>query len=537
MNVTELISEFLKDNKGYLIGYIVFMLAYPISSVYLPKYYGQLVDDIKNDKDPNFKIVAILLLSVSAMYLILDKIDTIFIPKLQAYIRINIVKVVLENYKDKFQEQDIGMLISKIVKLPIVVRDLVRQIRNYIVPLIFIIIMVVFRFMTIHKTLGIMCISGLILMGVILFPMGSKCLNISSEMDNETDTIHEEISELFENMMDIYSMNTYDQEMEKLEKNQQVVIDRYRKTFEYTNTFRGVLNGMGIIIFLSIIIYAYQLYRRKEIILTDMVSVTITGMYVINKIGSLSGEAPDIVFNLGSYIRTQDYVNKFNLVSVNPNNPIIKESFHSDKGKVIFNNVTIQYRNKIAIKNFNLTINPSESVAIIGKIGSGKSSLVKALLRLIPYNGNIYIDDKDISNLDLSTVRSQILYVRQNPIPFNRTLYENIVYGISNVSKKDVVKLFNKYKLDSFFKHDLDESVGKRGGKLSGGQRQMIFLLRVLLSKNPIIILDEPNSSLDEISSKYVMSLLDDILDKRTVILITHDKKLGEKANRKVYLS
>lgn len=534
MNVTELILEFLKDNKGYLMGYIVFMIAYPISSVYLPKYYGQLIDNIKNNETPNFKMVAILLLLVNIMYLILDKIDTIFIPKLQAYIRTNIVKVVLENYKNKFKEQDIGILISKIVKLPIVVRDLVRQIRNYIVPLVFILIMVIFRFMTIHKSLGVICITSLIVMFTVLFPMGSKCLNISSEMDNETDTIHEEISELFENMMDIYSMNTYEQEMDKLEKNQQAIIDRYKNTFQCTNTFRGIMNGMGIITFLGIIVYSYQLYRRKEINVTDMVSVAITGMYVINKIGGLSGEAPDIVFNLGAYIRTQQYLDKLNLNSVNPKT---KENFHANKGKVVFSNVSIQYGKKSVIKNFNLVINPSESLAIVGKIGSGKSSLVKALLRLIPYEGNIYIDGRDIGDLEPTTVRSQILYVRQNPIPFNRTLYENIVYGNSNVSKKDVVKLFNKYNLDSFFNHGLDESVGKKGDKLSGGQRQMIFLLRVLLSKNPIVILDEPNSSLDENSSKYVMKLLDDILDKRTVILITHDQKLGEKANRKVYLS
>lgn len=531
MNINKFIEEFLKDNKGYLVAYVLFMFAYPITSVYLPVFYGKIVDSIKNDETPKFHVTVILLILVNLMYLMLDKLDAIFIPKLQAYIRVSIVKVVLENYKDKFQDQELGILISKIVKLPIVVRDLVRQVRNYLIPIVLVLIMIVIRFTVIDKRLGLMALLGIVAGAIILVPMAKKCLDISSDMDHEADTVHEDISELFDNMLDIYSMDTYEKEMENLEKRQQDVIKRYQKTFRCTNTFRGWMNGMGIVVFMGIIIYAYQLYRRKDIDMANMVNVAITGMYIINKLGSLSGEAPDIVFNLGTYIRTQKYLEKLNL------KPSKKEDFRVENGEVTFRGVGISYGEKQVMKNFNLVIKPGESVAITGKIGTGKSSLVKALLKLVPYEGNILIDNKDIADLEPATVRSQVLYVRQNPVPFNRTLYQNIVYGNEGVTKAHVADLFNKYELHGFFEHKLDDPVGKKGGKLSGGQRQMIFLLRVLLSNNRIIVLDEPNSSLDERSSKYVMKLLKDIMDIRTVILITHDKKLGEMADRKVELS
>jgi ABC-type bacteriocin/lantibiotic exporter with double-glycine peptidase domain len=507
------------------------MLAYPITSVILPKYYGKFVEDLKSNKTPNFRVTIFLLVLTNLMYMVLNKIDTIFIPKLQAYIRTNVVKVVLENYKDKYQEQELGSLISKIIKLPIVVRDLVRQFRNYIIPLCLVLIMVVVQFMMIDARLGLITLVGIVAIILILIPLGKKCLNVSSVMDGETDVVHENISELFDNLLDIYSMNTYKDEIQKLEDTQKFVIDIYQDTYNCTNKFRITMNSLGIILFLSIIFYAYKLYKKNVIDISKMININITCMYVIGRLGSISGEAPDIVFNLGTYHRIQSYLSNLDL------QPTKIESFKINNGEIKFRDVGIKYGDKDVLKHFNLVIMPGESVAIIGKIGSGKSSLAKALLKLIQYEGHIYVDGKDISDLDSSTIRSQILFVRQNPLPFNRSLYENIVYGNGGYTRAHISDLFKKYDLNSFFDHKLEDSVGKKGSKLSGGQRQMIFLLRILLSKNPIIILDEPTSSLDDRSSKYVMKLLSDIVKERTVILITHDKKLGDMADRKIELT
>lgn len=530
MNINKLIEEFLRKNKRYLVAYILFMFAYPISSVFLPAYYGKIVDSIKNNKTPNFKITIFLLLITNLMYMSIDKLDTIFIPKLQAYIRVNIVKVVLNNYKEKYQEQEVGSLISKIVKLPMVIRDLVRQVRNYIVPLILILLLVMVQFTIIDARLGAIAIIGIISMLLVLISLVKDCFHISADMDSEADIVHEDISELFSNIIDIYSMNTYDEEMKKLENSQNAIIDRYKKTFSCTNKLRNLINFMGTVLFLSIIVYAYKLYKSKEIDMGNMINIAVTGMYVIGKLGNFSGEIPDIVFNMGTYIRIQRYLDKIHLKHDK------KESFKIKDGNIKFFGININYGDKQVLKNFNLDIRPGESIAIIGKIGSGKSSLAKALLKLIPYEGNIYVDGKDIEDIDPVTIRSQILFVRQNPIPFNRSLYENISYGNKSVNKEHITELFKKYDLDSFFNHNLDAPVGKNGDKLSGGQRQMIFLLRVLLSQNPIIIMDEPTSSLDDRSAKYVMNILKDIMNSRTVILITHDKNLRQITDRTVEL-
>ena len=106
MNVNQLILNFLKKNKTFMCLYTVFMISYPISSVLLPKYYSQIIDSINEDKVPDFTKTILIFVLNNSMFLILDKVDTVFMPKLQSYLRNNIVKTVLNSYKTNFEEQN-----------------------------------------------------------------------------------------------------------------------------------------------------------------------------------------------------------------------------------------------------------------------------------------------------------------------------------------------------------------------------------------------------------------------------------------------
>jgi ABC-type bacteriocin/lantibiotic exporter with double-glycine peptidase domain len=215
----------------------------------------------------------------------------------------------------------------------------------------------------------------------------------------------------------------------------------------------------------------------------------------------------------------------------------IKENFLIKEGSISFENISIIYDKKEILKNFSLNIKPRESIIILGKIGSGKSSLIKSLLKLIKFNGNIYIDGVNTKNISITDIRSGILYIRQNPLPFNRTFYENVMYGIENITKTDVDKIFLKYNLKTFFDKDLNAKVGRKGNNLSGGQRMIMFLLRILIHDNKkIIILDEPTSSLDDDTSIIIMNIIKDIVKNQTTIIITHDTRLSNIVDRIIKL-
>jgi ABC-type bacteriocin/lantibiotic exporter with double-glycine peptidase domain len=157
-------------------------------------------------------------------------------------------------------------------------------------------------------------------------------------------------------------------------------------------------------------------------------------------------------------------------------------------------------------------------------VGKGKSTLLKMILKLTyPSNGEILLDDM---NLPYDVIRKNISYIPQTPILFNRKLYKNIVYGTKS-TKEDVIHLMKKYNLNGVFgKHDLEDDVGKGGGNLSGGQKQVVIILRSILRNSSIILLDEPTSSLDKKLKNIIMELIFDVFKDKTVLIITHDEDI-----------
>lgn len=529
-----MIKDFLKENKIYVAAYCMFVLAYPIASVVLPSYYGQIIDDLKENKNPPIKITVFLMVFVTIMFRILDEIDAIFMPKLQIYVRMNIVKAILHTYKDKFQEQDLGSLIATIVKLPIVIREIVWGIRTYLIPLISTTVCSIIKLLLIHPPLGYMTIGIIIMIISVFYPNFNRCVKYSSSVDADHDILHESISDLFDNLVNIYSMNMSEKEIEKLEKHQYDIITKGRESSKCAVNLKVAMNTFTTVIFLCLILYTYYLFKQKKLGIKDMISITITLMYIIDIFTSFFNDLPDMTLNIGIYNKINHYIKKFNAMS-----PTKQKNIKVNKGDIKFKNIGIKYGDKKIIENFNLNIKPQEKISIVGKIGCGKSTLIKALMKLKELDeGQILVDDVDIKNVDSMSLRSSMLLVQQNPIPFNRSLYENIVYGNEGVTKEEVLSLFNKYDLSSLFGNTkLDDIVGRKGENLSGGQRQAIFLLRILLSNDKkIIILDEPTSSLDENSSVKILKLLKDVMMNRTVIVITHNNALNEYVDRVIRL-
>jgi ABC-type bacteriocin/lantibiotic exporter with double-glycine peptidase domain len=140
--------------------------------------------------------------------------------------------------------------------------------------------------------------------------------------------------------------------------------------------------------------------------------------------------------------------------------------------------------------------------------------------------GTIYIDGVDISDMDTNTLRKNISYVNQNTKLFNKSIYENIQYSNPNLTHAQIDQKVQELGIESIFKNigkDFNASVGIQGGKLSGGQRQVIIILRELLTPSKILILDEPTSAIDEENKKQIYQLIDKIGHEKTVIVITHD--------------
>ena len=213
-------------------------------------------------------------------------------------------------------------------------------------------------------------------------------------------------------------------------------------------------------------------------------------------------------------------------------------------GDIRFKNVSFEYptRKEIRVLNdINFTIQPGQTVALVGSSGSGKSTIASLLLQLYKLeNGNILFDNKAVNDFDIKDIRGNMAYVPQEVILFGGTIEENISYGNLTASKEDIRKaaeMANALDFIESFPDKFDTVVGDRGIQLSGGQRQRIAIARAILKDPKILILDEATSALDTESEKLVQAALDKLMEGRTSLVIAHRLSTIRKADNIIVLN
>lgn len=207
-------------------------------------------------------------------------------------------------------------------------------------------------------------------------------------------------------------------------------------------------------------------------------------------------------------------------------------------GKIAYQQVNFAYQPEGAkiLSDINFTVEPGQTVALVGRSGSGKSTLVNLLPRFYdPHQGRILIDGQDIRTLHLEDLRNQFALVSQHVTLFNDTILHNIAYGrFSSASEEAVLKAAEAAHAMEFIRElpdGLQTIVGENGVMLSGGQRQRLAIARALLKDAPILILDEATSALDTESERHIQAALEELMKGRTTLVIAHRLSTIEKAD------
>lgn len=213
----------------------------------------------------------------------------------------------------------------------------------------------------------------------------------------------------------------------------------------------------------------------------------------------------------------------------------------SIKGSVEFRNVSFRYGDGWALKDINLKVDKGEVIALVGSSGAGKSTFVNLLPRFYDVTGgNILVDDVDIRDMTLKSLRSQIAIVSQQVVLFNDTIKDNISYGDHNVSDEEIRQAARAANADEFIERlpdGFETLIGEGGVRLSGGQRQRLSIARAILKNAPLLILDEATSSLDTESEREVQKGLSNLMEGRTTFVIAHRLSTVRNADRIIVLS
>ena len=189
-----------------------------------------------------------------------------------------------------------------------------------------------------------------------------------------------------------------------------------------------------------------------------------------------------------------------------------------------------------SLSKLSFTADKGETVALVGRSGSGKSTTISLLLRFYQATtGKVLIDGKDINDYKLADIRRQFAYVSQQVVLFNDSIANNIAYGNPNASREDIIDAAKKAHVIEFSESlpdGLDTGVGENGAMLSGGQRQRVAIARALLCNAPFLILDEATSALDTESERHIQDALQELQKNRTSIVVAHRLSTIENADK-----
>lgn len=530
LNVGVLFMDYFRHRKGDVLLYLSLALAYPLGGIVAPHYYGKLIDEIVNKNIKKGTLVSIVVtwsIYIIGMYL-LTCLDNKVIPDFRSYLYKHIARFVFDAYKQNYTSLKIGEIISKVSKLPFLILELFYQLKNNYVPLVYMVMFAVLYFGSMNKKLGLLVVFMVLIFGLVMYMSLKNCMDFCISSESSNDETNEELQDILENMLNVYTSDNIVNELDGIDIKDVNSKDHFKKCMNCASKYKTSFSVLHLVFFFTIAKYVYDLYKKNKLTLPQVNSIFIVLLYLLSYLDSALQYSQDTLSYLGSIIDIQNYLDRVNdqiksdefyVSKMNEN--LYTEAVNGLNGEVEFRDITVCFRDKCVLENFSYIISPKAKVAITGQVGKGKSTLLKLILKLYsPVNGSILIDGK---NLPYNVIRQNVSYIQQSPILFNRKLYENITYGTGK-SKEDVIEIMNKYGLnDVFGSHTLDSDVGKGGNNLSGGQKQMVIVLRAILKMSPIILLDEPTTSLNKELKMKMMNLVFTVFKDSTVIMVTHD--------------
>jgi len=544
MYIKDIYITFIKKHWKYYIFYFLSFISIPINQVVVPHYYGKIIELLKGkniEKAGKFlaKLLGIWVLIQGLNYTqALAELNVW--PRFTAYSEGVVFDTIVDRYRGNFQELEVGKILTKMIKLPWILDSIQDNIQDFVLNYS-VVILSNFGYLTYQSPyLGLVYVLGVCSLLYCGTHFYANCKHFKIIEENEYDTTHGNIEDSLSNLVTVYANNKEQDEMNKMKKESSKVTDITIKRGKCNIKYRIYFSILNVLIFIGLNYTALHLFKKGKIKIAALTAIFILNY---NILGSL------IIYfkNVRNYIELKAnlaYVNEF-IDSLpdkikppkNKNNTL--EGFDIDMRNVYF---TSNDGKKEILKDISIFVKEGESVAIMGSIGSGKSTIGKLLMGLQqPTKGGIFIGGKDIREIGLEKLRDMIEYVPQTPSLFNRTLWENLSYGFKEgeVTEETFLNILRELEMNEIadiFTSRMHQSVGKKGSFLSGGQRQIVWLLRCLVKKSKIVILDEPTSALDEENRDRVIKLLQSLKHKKTLLVITHDKDLLRHMSRLLYV-
>jgi ABC-type multidrug transport system fused ATPase/permease subunit len=373
----------------------------------------------------------------------------------------------------------------------------------------------------IYPILGVCLVLLSVIFNYFLYLRREKLKNKRREYSKSKDNLLSYITDTISNIILIKSFNKKHTNNEKyniLNKDAEIkAID----SINYGST--QAIIGQAIVPLFRISTIAFGSYG----LMTD--TIEIYQFVMIFSIATpLAFYIENILSGFNTYTQTQGILeNTLELINEENLEDETKKDLTFKNGTIELKDINFKYASgDIVLKDFNLNIASKQKIALIGKSGAGKSTIISLIQGFYEVtDGKVLFDNQDVKDVNLNSLRQVISYIPQEPSLLSRSIFENIAFAKDNATQEEVInaaKLANAHEFIEKLPNGYDELVGERGFKLSGGQKQRIAIARAILKDSPIIIMDEATSALDSHSEKLIQQSLEHLIKDKTCIVIAH---------------
>ena len=486
-----------------------------------------VIDDVFVNKD--FRMLMLIPLAVATMFFILG-IAMYFQEYLMNYVGQNIVRQLRDGLYERiqdlpisfFQREKTGVLMSRVTNDVNVIKNMVSSVVTGSLRDIFTIIGLIFVIFYLDWEMALFAIIILPVAFLPIVVLGRKVRKVTTgsqiAMADLTSSLHETF--IGNKIVKAFGMEEYEKKRFFGKNRKLFKLEMKRVRFQaLSSPIMEIIGGVGAGI---VIWYGGSKVIAGTITAGTFFSFMTAVLMFYAPVKKLSKLNITIQQGLAGADRVFDILEIKSDIQESADPVVLKRGHH----RVTLRDLYFKYDDVMVLKNINIDVRAGEIIALVGMSGGGKTSLVNLIPRFFDASeGAVFVDDVDIRDISISSLRGQIAIVTQEPILFNDTVRNNIAYGNQNASDEDIenaARAAYAYEFIQNFPDGFDTSIGELGGRLSGGEKQRICIARALLKDAPILILDEATSSLDSESETLVQKALENLMEGRTTFVIAH---------------
>lgn len=578
-----LYTSFASKNKIWYFALLLTMLGIPIHRLIIPSYYGNITGQIQkralNQAQSTLLIILGFWVIVTCLDIAKGYIIATLWPRFSSYCREKMLRVILSKYSKNYEAVKTGLIQAKINDIPWVLDSTFNLVQKILIETVTLVISTfIYLWYLDIKLVGVFAI-GIAVLGIV----SSKYINNTVQYVHHTEMVYEdyfeEISEVLGNLINIFTNNQEEYNIQKLQDTIASADLDYKKIRDTNVKYKLIYYSVSLSLFMGLLLVGLSLYKSGKMTSSELVGLFIVSYTLLGSIMLFYYNSKDIIENNGTIEVINTWFNDMPIdkdedmlnIATNINSDSAANNVAkyiggiNDNLDIVIDKLWFRYCNgasgghggrctdsedKWLYHGLSLQLNEGQHTVVTGHIGSGKSTFAKLIIRLYSLDeengrGRILLGGRDIMEWDTKAIRKLVSYTPQKTALFNDTLWNNIKYGLSNSSKYRTVT--PKIVLDTLrraglvavadkFAGLMHKSVGKLGSRLSGGQQQIIWLLRALFNDSRWILMDEPTNNLDPESIEYVKRLIKEIQSEhgKTTVIITHDKALLDLGKRHI---